>query len=93
MNAVAMIALDGRGMILPAKTPYDRELLFEHVSSLAKRYGQVHLTVRGGRWTVAAAAEGNSPATCDRCAYPVRRLVYSSGLHTLCPWCARREVR
>ena len=93
MKAVAMIALDGSGMILPAKTPYDRDLLFEHVSSLAKRYGQVHLTVTGGRWTVAAATETNPPGTCDRCTYPVRRVVYSRGRHTLCPWCARREVR
>lgn len=92
MKGVALISFAGGGIIVPAKTPYDRELLFEHVSSLAKRYGQVHLALTGGRWEVVAVA-ASDPATCRRCTQPVRRLVYRSGLRTLCTWCAEREAR
>jgi hypothetical protein len=52
MNHVAHLSLSGGGLILPAHTPDERELLVESVEATTKRYGRVGLEVTGRHWTV-----------------------------------------
>lgn len=52
MNDIARLSFKGGGVILPAHTSYERELLVEHVEASTKRHGHVHLEVNGRRWTI-----------------------------------------
>lgn len=47
MQGTAHISFDGGGLILPAQTPYERQLVFEHVEASTKRYGHVALSAKG----------------------------------------------
>jgi hypothetical protein len=53
---------------MPARSPYDRQLLREHVELLAGRLRTVQLGLDGTRWTV-TRVEGQSPS-CATCAEP-----------------------
>src|SRR5574340_33644 len=57
-NGIAHISFRGSGMFLPARTPYDREVLAEHVSARARVHGIVQVLVDGRRWMVSAHRAG-----------------------------------
>ena len=89
MNHVALIAFRGGGTVLPYRTPYDRELVFDHVAQCAKRYGDVQMEIGSHHWTVSAS--GNLGVACGGCGqtHPVS---YVSGPYVLCHPCARRQL-
>jgi len=91
MRGVARISFQGGGLFLPAKTPYERELLFEHVNEYTKRHGQVRLDFSRKEWLVRLKA---SPAEiCAACRQPLENLAYTRGDRTLCGQCVRRDFR
>jgi hypothetical protein len=94
MKGIAHVSFQGGGLILPAHTPYDRELLFEHVEASAKQHGGVRLDWRHQHWTVSVSnGQREVCAACRRPAVvaqaddlPVRRtdslcLVRAQGRH------------
>lgn len=89
MKHIARIAFRGGGIILPYRSPYDREVFFEHVTQCAKRYGDIRFELSGRSWTV--STHGKDGATCGLC-NQVHRLSYISGTRILCQPCARRQL-
>lgn len=63
MNGVAHIIFLGGGTVLPARDPYERELLREHVMDRARRKGQVQIFIDGRAWIV----RDERSFTCGRC--------------------------
>ena len=52
MNDIAHLSFQGGGLILPATTPYEREVLVECVEATTKRHGHLRLEVDGRHWTI-----------------------------------------
>ncbi|MBI4516424.1 MAG: hypothetical protein HY699_11490 [Deltaproteobacteria bacterium] len=52
MNGTAHITFKGGGLILPARTPYERELLVEYIEASVRRHGRLLLDVNRGQWTI-----------------------------------------
>jgi hypothetical protein len=91
MKSVAHISFEGGGLIVPAQTPYERELLFEHVEISAKRHGCVRLDVNRGHWRI-SLCNGDREA-CASCRRGLDSLIYRFEDQTLCGQCARRTLR
>ena len=90
MNGVARIAAHDGGIVLPLRTPYDRQVLFEHVAHYAKRHGRVRLEFDRKQWSVSHATE-HSPL-CVGCNERPDKLAYSYGDRVFCHPCARRGL-
>ena len=89
MKGVAHISFEGGGLIVPAQTPYEREMLFEHVEVSTKRYGRVWLDVNRGHWTISLRnGDREACASCSRWL----NLIYRFDGQTLCGQCARRAL-
>jgi hypothetical protein len=91
MRGIARIVFQHGGLILPSKTPYDRQLVLEHVAQYAKRHGLVRLSINRAEWTV-AVADVHTDA-CAVCREQADNLVYTRGGRRLCHPCACRELR
>jgi hypothetical protein len=92
MKGVARISFQGGALFVPAKTPYDRELLFEHLDLYARRHGTVRVELNRRELTV-RKADAERPPTCAVCSRRLDTLTYALGGRTLCGYCARRDVR
>jgi hypothetical protein len=90
MRSVAHISFEGGGLIVPAQTPYERELLFEHLEISAKRHGCVRLDVNRAHWTI-SLRDGDQEA-CALCRRGLGSLIYRFEDQTLCGQCARRAL-
>jgi hypothetical protein len=90
MKGIAQISFHGGGLVLTAKTPYDRELLFEHIKQYVNRYGLVRLQLNRREWTV--SPDDGQHLRCATCQQP-DRLMYERDGRSICSQCARREVR
>jgi hypothetical protein len=77
MKNIAHLSFKGGGFILPAHTPYERELLVECVEATTKRYGHLRLEVGGRRWTI-RTSNGLRPV-CDSCSQWPDDLTYPGG--------------
>ncbi len=63
--------------VLPARSPYDRQVLREHIEMLVGRVPMLTLGVHGTRWTV---TRGPLPAArCTTCTQLLGRLSCSRG--------------
>jgi hypothetical protein len=91
MKGVARISFQGGALFVPVKTPYDREVLFEHLDLYAKRHGTVRVELNSRNWTVKAA--GDSARVCEVCEKRLDVLTYLLGGRVLCGFCAKRDVR
>ena len=91
MKGLAHISFAGGGLILPLQTPYERELLFEHVEVSAKRHGGVRLNVNRRHWTI--SMHNGRREACASCRQWLDTLVYRSDGRILCGQCARRALR
>lgn len=76
---------------LPTDTPYDRQLLGEHVSALLKRHGAVRLSSGRRAWWLTLAAFGKS-GHCGRCLRPSEGAVQLGDGDVVCVACASRAV-
>jgi hypothetical protein len=92
MESVARIAFDRGALYLAASTPYERELVLEHVASYARRCRRAHLLLDRRDWLVTAPAKSLS-VKCQRCHEEPRWLAYTVGSRTLCQACAREDIK
>ena len=74
MKGMARVSFPGGGLIVPAHTPYDRELLFEHVEACAKQHGCVRLDWRHEHWTVSVS--NGQREVCAACRRSLNNLTY-----------------
>lgn len=92
MKGVARISFHGGALFLPVKTPYDREVLFEHLDLYAKRHGSVRVELNRREWMV-TRSNGGEPPACSLCSRRLDVLAFALGGRTLCGFCAKRDVR
>ena len=91
MKGVARISFHGGALFVPVKTPYERELLFEHIDLYTRRHGRVRLEFNRREWSVSLT--NDHPAVCTSCRRRLDALTYAMGGRTLCSQCARRNFR
>ena len=73
----AHLTFVGGGLLLPARTPYERQLLQEHVLDRARHKDQLRVRVDRKDWTVERPT-AEHPFVCGRC----KRQLTVAALHT-----------
>jgi len=69
MKGVAHISFaEGGGVVLPARSAYDRDLLVEHIAGSVRSKGCVRVAVDDRSWSV-LRGDGPSRTMCDGCGY------------------------
>jgi hypothetical protein len=87
----AHLTFVGGGLLLPARTPYERQLLREHVLDRARHKEQLRVRVDRTDWTIERPTV-ERPFVCGRC----KRQLTVAALHaphqpdTYCVACALR---
>lgn len=76
-RGIAHVSFVGGGVFLPARDPYDRQTLIEHVTHRVRAKGRVQVLVDNHRWMVQAGAT-HGAATCAVCGHAVDAACYSS---------------
>jgi hypothetical protein len=64
MKGIVHVSFPGGGLFLPARTPYDRQTLVEHVKDRARVKGQVQVLVSDHRWIVRFNEEAGEVVCC-----------------------------
>jgi hypothetical protein len=88
MNDIARIRFGNGSLIMPARSRYERELVFEQAEFYARRHGQVRLELDRREMLISAAPDGlNVP--CWKCGQRdgARRFIVSG--RRLCGHCVR----
>jgi hypothetical protein len=85
----AHVTYQGGGLLLPTRTPYDRQLLQEHVLHLARREDTIQVRVKRTTWVVETLPEDHS-VTCIRCREPLKLAALHTAGHVKmhCATCA-----
>jgi hypothetical protein len=91
LKGVAHISFLGGGCIMPSHTPYEREVLIQHIEAAGRRHGNVRLRVDRQDWLITRSAAVR--AACIRCHRRAGALVYRFGGAVLCTGCARRSLQ
>ena len=87
MKGIAHLSFQSGGLIVPAHTPYERRLIFEHVEASAKQHGGVRLDCKQQHWTVSLS--NGHRELCATCRRSLNNLTYRFDGQALCAWCAR----
>ena len=66
LDGIAHVSFPGGGMFLPARSPYDRQLLVEHVAARVRAERRVQVLVDDRRWIVHLNPT-SAPVVCSRC--------------------------
>ena len=90
MHGIAHISFEGGGLILPAHTPYECQLLFEHVEASAKQHQHVELTAKGRQWKIGLPSARRE--RCAGCLGSLHRRAFRTNGRSLCVHCARRAL-
>src|SRR5262245_5997015 len=77
-DGVAHVSFLGGGLFLPGRTPYDRQMLAEHVIDCLHTKSRVQVLLAGRRWIVQPGASG-SAARCARCAASIKTAACALG--------------
>jgi len=79
MNSIAHISSAGGGVFIPARTPYDRQMLVEHIAARVRSRGEIRVTVDARSWLVRL---NRAPLSqhCAHCGQPLRAACYAAGL-------------
>jgi hypothetical protein len=72
VSDIAQVQCARGGLVLPACSPYDRQLLREHVEKLVAPCGSLQLGLDGNEWTITRLREELS--SCTGCSQPLRLL-------------------
>ena len=91
MKGIAHVSFQGGGLIVPAHTPYDCELLFEHAEAATERHGDVRFDLNRQEWRI--SLRNGYREVCASCGRWPGNLTYRFDGQTLCAWCARRALR
>jgi hypothetical protein len=75
-------------MLLPASSPYEWQLLWEHAAAAARQHGSVRVHVRGIECVVRAGTR-TPGLLCSQCEAPLDRVVFRVSWRDLCRHCAR----
>jgi hypothetical protein len=86
MKGFAHILFAGGGLIVRVQTPYERELLVEHLEAYTGRHGSVRLELNRRQWTVTRDTGHREP--CAACSRRLPKMTYRSDGRTLCGACA-----
>jgi hypothetical protein len=90
MRDVAHISFEGGGLIIPVHTPYERQLLIEHLEVSTKRHGCVRLEINRRHWTIGM---NNGPGeACASCTRRPDHLTYRFDGQSFCAECAHRAL-
>lgn len=87
---VARIHTDGGTLLLPARTPYEREVVLDHVRHRLRLHGSVHLEMNGWRGRIERVGLPIT-ARCGACAAPIGGFACRIGSQMLCLGCALPE--
>ena len=90
MKDVAHISFEGGRLIIPVHTPYERQMLIEHLEVSTKRHGRIRLDINRRRWTV--SMNNGTGEVCTSCTRWPDNLTYRSDGQSLCRHCARRAL-
>lgn len=88
-NGIAHISFAGGGVFLPARTPYDRQVLIEYVNHYVGAGRQVQILVDDQRWLV-HPGHGQFACYCSWCGSALESACYSAtdGKAGYCTKCA-----
>jgi hypothetical protein len=93
MNGIARISYRDGGVVLPAKTSYELEIMFEHLDTCTRRAGMVRLELDGREWRVAMSRTGNAQRFCTMCDRALDDMVYANASYgVLCGRCVRAQL-
>ena len=76
-RGIAHVSFSGGGIFLPARDPYDRQTLIEHVTQRVRAKGRVQVLVDNHRWMVQAST-ASLPTTCTACGEAADAACYAS---------------
>src|SRR5260221_13846943 len=65
-SRIAQMSFRGGGTFLPARSPYDRQILIEYVTERVRVTGEVQVLLDGRRWHV-LGQRGRPVARCSGC--------------------------
>ena len=77
-GGIAHVSFSGGGLFLPARDPYDRQSLIEHVAQRVRTKGRVQVLVDKHRWMVQASAPQQQNAACAACGQAADAACYSA---------------
>lgn len=77
MRGMAHISFSGGGVFLPARNPYDREMLVEHVSERVRSRGAVQVALDDRHWSV-CRSHATSGTCCSGCGHSLDWTCYAS---------------
>lgn len=88
-KAIAHVSFPGGGMFLPARSPYDRQILAEHIAARVRSKGQVQVLLDEQRWMV-HLNRGPIRICCSSCGDPADSTCYRAPAGSLayCIGCA-----
>lgn len=86
-KGVAHVSFKGGGLCLPARSPYDRQVLVEEVKAHARTKGVVQILVDNDRWLV-HAQRGRTGMRCACCNGWADSACYSHA-HGEAPFCVK----
>lgn len=78
------------GMILPLRSEYDRQLVFEHITDRVRREQWVDVSLAGQHWRAMLVAP-DAKLTCTSCAEPLS-IAHASAGRRLCTRCRMRTL-
>ncbi len=91
MHDVARIRFRGGERLMPARSGYDCELVFDEAECCARRYGEAQLELRSQAMLVRPTELGQ--VACASCRHPIDRIDFALGRRHLCRRCVRRDTR
>ena len=65
-KAIAHVSFPGGGIFLPARSPYDRQMLVEHIADRVRSKGRVQVLLDEQRWMV-HLNRGSARICCTSC--------------------------
>jgi hypothetical protein len=88
-KGIAHLSFAGGGMFIPARSPYDRQLLAEHVLNRVRLKGSVQVLVDDRRWLVNLLRHRRASG-CSRCGCSVTSVCSDAAADTVvyCVRCA-----
>jgi|JRYF01.1.fsa_nt_gb hypothetical protein len=90
-RGIAHVSFKGGGICVPARSPYDRQLLAEQVMSQCRSKGTVQVLLDDDRWMVHTHI-GAGPVYCVQCGRRSNSVCYSESHNgTFCVACAVGE--
>lgn len=88
-NGIAHVSFAGGSIFVPARNPYDRQMLMEHIAERVRAQGHVQVLVDDQRWLV-RLSRGSSADCCSNCGYSLDAAGYAAvtGAAAFCVSCA-----